>query len=448
MATYAFPRRTLLTGAVGAGAAAALAACGGGADSANTLVVAEWTNAAAIEQTKKVNDLFQRRHPGITVKLQSAPTAGNAWPTLQNSLLAAKNVDILAQFPPSPSAYPPASTGIKPSGTASLIASGQFVDLSDQPFMKRFDTTAQRYAMGYQDGIYGVMTSEYVNNTGLWYKKDLLDKYHLAVPTTFGEFVDGLKTFKAHGLTPVYVAAKDGYQNIIWAGIINQLLMQDKPAGQAQAVYEQRAQDFWKGGQGWDSPLYRDAARRYEKVMSFIEPSAAGVAAQTAPGVWATQGDDYPYFVDGSYDGITITQANPKLHVGFMAIPGTDDADWNRPALAPDLSWAVPVWAKHRKLAMEWLDLFTEQSQYVAWIRATGSLSTEPAVPTPTLSWTDWLSAHVSEGYPNASQPWIPSGAASDAGGPDLSKMRPIGSQSPASALSQAADAYRKSVQR
>jgi raffinose/stachyose/melibiose transport system substrate-binding protein len=446
MANYAFSRRTLLTGAVGAGAAAALAACGGGGDSANTLVVAEWTNAAAIDQTKKVNDLFEKQHPGITVKLQSAPTAGNAWPTLQNSLLASKNVDVLAQFPPTPAAYPPASTGIKPSGTASLIASGQFVDLSDQPFMKRFDATAQRYAMGYKDGIYGVMTAEYVNNTGLWYKKDLLDKHHLAVPTTFGEFVDGLKTLKAHGLTPVYVAAKDGYQNIIWAGIINQLLMQDKPAGQAQAVYEQRAQDFWKGSQGWDSPLYRDAARRYEKVMSYIEASAAGVPAQTAPGVWATQADDYPYFVDGSYDGITITQANPKLNLGFMAIPGTDDASWNRPALAPDLSWAVPVWAKHRKLALEWLDLFTQQTQYADWIKATGSLSTEPAVPTPTLSWTDWLSTHVSKGYPNASQPWIPSGAASDAGGPDLSKMQPIGSQSPTAALSQAADAYRKSV--
>jgi len=142
--------------------------------------------------------------------------------------------------------------------------------------------------------------------------------------------------------------------------------------------------------------------------MSYIEPSAAGVSAQTAPGEWAVQSDNYPFFVDGSYDGNTITQDNSALNFGFFAIPGTDTAGWNRPALAPDLSWAVPTFSKHQTLALEWLDLFTQQTNYAAWVKATGSLSTEPAVPTPTLSWTDWLAANVSKGYRVRPSPGFP----------------------------------------
>jgi raffinose/stachyose/melibiose transport system substrate-binding protein len=425
--------------------AAVLSACGSSSSnsSSQTLVIAEWTNPAAVAQTEKVDALFEQQHPGVKIKLQSAPTAANAWPTLQNSLLASKGVDLLAQFPPTPKAFPPASIGIKPTGTAALIASGQFLDLSKQPFMQRFDPAAQKYANGYNGGVYALMTAEYVNTTGLFYKKDLLAKYGIPIPTTFGEFIGDLQTLKSNGITPIYVAGKDGYQNIVWAGIINQLMMQDKPASDAASVYQQRAQDFWSGTQSWDSPLYQDAAKRYEQVMSYIEPSAGGVPAQTAPGNWAVQGNDFPFFVDGSYDGNTIAKASPQLNFGFMAIPGTETAAWNRPALAPDLSWAVPVWAKHQQLALEWLDLFTQQSNYTDWLKATGSLSAEPAVPTPSLSWTDWLTSHVSEGYPSASQPWIPSTFPKISGGPDLTKMQPIGSQSPTDALKQSADAYR-----
>jgi raffinose/stachyose/melibiose transport system substrate-binding protein len=422
--------------------AAAITGCSSSGGSSQTLVIAEWTNPAAVAYTKTVDALFEKQHPGVNIQLQTAPTAQNAWPTLQNSLLAAKNVDVLAQFAANPSDYPPASTGIKVTGTASLIASGDFVDLSKQSFMKRFDTTSQKYVMGYKNGVYGVMVAEYVNNTGLFYKKSLLDKYNMSVPTTFDQFIDDLKTFKSHGITPIYVAGKDGYQSIVWFGIVNQLLMQDLPASDAASVYEQRAQAFWDGSQNWNSSLYQQAVQRYEEVMSYIEPSAGGVSAQTAPGQWAVQSDDFPFFVDGSYDGNTIAQASSSLKFGFMSLPGTDTASWNRPALAPDLSWTVPTFAKHQSLALEWIDLFTQQSNYAGWLKATGSVSTEPSVSTPSLSWTDWLSAHAAQGYPNTTEPWVPSSAPSDAGGPVLTSMQPFGSQSPTDALDKSATDY------
>jgi raffinose/stachyose/melibiose transport system substrate-binding protein len=447
MARNPRPRRLLAVLAASATLSAGLSACSSGSSNpADTLVIAEWTNPAAIAYTQKVDTLFEQQHPGVHIQLQDAPTANNAWPTLQNSLLASKKVDVLAQFAQNPADYPPASVNKKPSGSAALIAAGQFVDLSKQSFMSRFDKTTQQYTMGYKNGIYGVTVAEYVNNTGLFYKKDVLAKYGLSVPTTFDEFINDLKTLKAHGVTPIYVAGKDGYQNIIWAGIINQLLMAGKPSDQAASVYLQRAEAFLNGSQNWNSPLYQEAAQRYEQVMSYIEPGAGGASAQAAAGEWAVQSNNYAFFVDGSYDGNTIATDNPSLNFGFFAIPGTDTASDNRAALAPDLSWTVPAFSKNQKLALEWIDLFTQQAQYSQWLTATGSSSTEPAVPTPSLKWSDWLQVNSPKGFINSSQPWIPDGASKEAGGPVLESMAPFGSQSPSDALSQAAKAYTSTI--
>ena len=425
-----------------------LSACSssGGGNPADTLTIAEWTNPAAITYTQQLDSAFEKAHPGVTINLQDAPTAANAWPTLQASLLASKNVDVLAQFAQNPADYPPASVGTKPSGTAALIANGQFVNLAKQSYMSRFDATTQQYDMGYNGGTYGVTVAEYVNNTGLFYKKSILDKYNLSIPTTFDQLINDFKVLKQNGVTPLYVAGKDGYQNIVWAGIINQLLMQGKPASEAASVYLQRAEAFLNGSQTWASPLYQEAAQRYEEVMSYIEPSAGGVSAQTAPGEWAVNANNYAFFVDGSYDGNTISTDNPNLNFGFFSLPGTDSASANRAALAPDLAWTVPTFSKHQALAQEWIDFFTQPSNYAGWLKATGSSSTEPAVPTPSLKWTDWLSSNAANGFVNASLPWVPNGASSDASGPVLTAMQPFGSQSTSAALTQSAAAYKSAV--
>ena len=52
-----------------------------------------------------------------------------------------------------------------------------------------------------------------------------------SVPTTYSQFIADCKVFKAHGITPVFVAWKnDGYQNILFEGIYNQLIMKNTPA--------------------------------------------------------------------------------------------------------------------------------------------------------------------------------------------------------------------------
>jgi raffinose/stachyose/melibiose transport system substrate-binding protein len=320
------------------------------------------------------------------------------------------------------------------------------MNMANQPFMKYYNPAIARFAAGYRGGIYGVPAAEYVNNAGMWYKKSLLARYGMSVPTTFSQFIADCKVFKAHGITPVFVAGKDGYQNILFAGIYNQLIVKDAPASQSTAISTQNDQAFWKGTRTWTSPVFQTTANEYEQVMKYIEPAAAGVPAQTAPGVWATQANNYPFFIDGSYDGNTITQANPKLDLGFFAFPGTNNATYNRIPLDSDLTWTVPTWAKHKTLAMEWLSLFSQPANYKKWVQATGSLSTQTSVPTPTLKWTDWLTSHMSTSYPALTPPWTPAGAPKDAPEPDTTQMAPIGPTSASNELKDAAKDYKNAV--
>lgn len=419
-----------------------------GGSSKRTLVVEEWTNPPAIEFTKQLNADFEKAHPGVTVKLQDAPTANNAWTTLTNSLLQSKSVDVLAQYAPTPSGFPPSYTGLKPTATAALITSHQLTDLTDQPFMKRYDIARQKWAVGYQGRTYGVWAAAYDGGGALWYKKDLLAKYHVKLPRTFNQFIAACNTFKSHGITPIFVAGKDGLQGQVFTGILDQLMMQGHQASDAPQLGAGRAKAFWKGTQNWTDPLYRETAKRYEQVMKFIEPAAGGVSQLTAPGVWAAKADDFPFFIDGSWDGLTIQKANPKLSFGFFTLPGTDSAAANRAIIYPDLTWVVPTWAKHKKLALDWLKLFSEPANYRKWLQVTGSFSTQPGQQAKGLPWMDWLNAHQATAIPSPQGVWVPTGAATDAAGPDLTKMVPFGSKSVDDALASSAHDYRKAVKK
>ncbi|SEG53217.1 carbohydrate ABC transporter substrate-binding protein, CUT1 family [Actinacidiphila yanglinensis] len=418
----------------------------GGGGATTTLTVAEWTNPGAIQFTEQLDAKFEKAHPGVKVKIQQAPTSNGAWGTLWNSLLQSKSVDVLGLAAPTQAGFAPSYTSLKPAGAAALIQAGQLVDLKNEPFMKNYDATEQAAAVGHGGGVYGVMAAQYAAAGAIWYKKDLLAKYHLSVPTTFQEFVDDCAQLKKAGVTPIFVSGKDGMQGGVWQGVENQALMAGKPAADSVKVSDDRADAFWKGTQSWTDPVYQDASARYEQVMKYIEPNAAGVAQLTAPGVWAARANDYPFLLDGSWDGAVIQKANPGLKLGFFTMPGTDTASANRVSLRPDLTWMVPTSAKHRQLAMDWLSMFSQPENYQQWLKLTGSVSTQPAVQNTGLDWMDWLNGHMDGAFQQLANPWVPAGAPLDAAGPDFYKLKPIGGDSVDTILNRSATAYRKSV--
>jgi raffinose/stachyose/melibiose transport system substrate-binding protein len=430
-------------------ATAVLAACGSSSGQASgkvTLVIASWQNTAGIQQ---LDAAFEKTHPNVNIQFQTAPTGNNAYSTLTNTLLSSKQVDILAQFAPDPSTFAPSSTGIAPSGTLALIKSGQLTNLANEPFMKQYQQSAEQFGAGYNGGVYGLVSAEFAQSGQVWYKPDLLAKYHMSLPTTYNQLLNDCKILKSNGIGCIFVAGQTGLQANIYDGIFTQQLAAAHPGQSSQTVLNNLFQSFLSGQANYNSPQFVTAANNYVQLAQYVEPSASGVAQLNAPGEWASQPNNYPFFVDGTWDGTTIAQANPSLKFGTYAFPGTNTPGAN--VLTPflDMTWTVPTWAPQKKVAMEWLSFFSQKSNYQNYLKQTGSLSLQPGVATPD-PWMGWINSHIAQSFlvPNTYQPWLPPHPKGVVDGPTLpgspllQQMVPFGGESVTAALDSAASAY------
>lgn len=438
--------RSVIALAAVAGLGLLVGACssGGGSGSGThvTLRMAMWTNPSAIDFVNQFNKQFEAQHPGVTVTLTDAPTAGGAWSTLYNTVTTGKTVDLLADYPRMPSEIPPSSTGINPGAWVEVGTNHQFINLAGQPFMKDYNQQYEQLAMGVNGSIYGLMVATTAPN-GLYYKKALLTKYHMSVPTTFSQFMSDLATFKSHGITPIFGWGEAGG---FLTAIAQELMMQGHSATDSGTVIHQWQQGFYNGTQGWNDAVYQQAGARYEQIIKYLEPNASGVQQLTAPNTWAANANDYPFYLDGSWDSVQITTANPSLDFGYIPVPGADDATVNQLAWNGDLTWEIPTWSKNKTVAEQWLTMFSQQANYQKWLDAVGGYPLQTGT-TDNAKGMDWLSSHAADAALTIPGPWLPStGAAADAGLPDLTKVTPFGSESIGQVLAQAQKDYQSAI--
>ena len=97
---------------VAAVTASLLAACSSSGGSSQTLVIVEWTNPAAVTWTQHIDSLFEKEHPGVTVHLETAPTANARLADAGEQRARVQGRRCAREFPPGPAGYPPSYTGI------------------------------------------------------------------------------------------------------------------------------------------------------------------------------------------------------------------------------------------------------------------------------------------------------------------------------------------------
>ena len=130
------------------------------------------------------------------------------------------------------------------------------------------------YAMPYQMNVYA-----------MWYRKDLLDKAGLAVPTNYEELLAAAQALTAGDMYGIGIPSTD-------AGDVMQTFM--------TPTYYQSGVDYFdkKGNFTWDTPESLEATKRYLELMKYAPPAlhAAGsfgdminvyIAQQCAFGVYA-----------------------------------------------------------------------------------------------------------------------------------------------------------------
>ncbi|MER7394513.1 sugar ABC transporter substrate-binding protein [Streptomyces sp. NPDC000151] len=213
-----YTRRLLRGTGVGCVLALGATACGGAADTSAQKQVGSADLRAALKKggtvtvwaweptLKQVVADFEKKYPNVDVKLVNAGTNKDQYKALQNAISAKKGVPDVAQieyYALGQYALTKSVTDLAPYGAAKLAGS-----YSAGPWN----------SVKSGDGIYGLPMDS--GPMALFYNKKVFDKYKIAVPTTWDEYVDAAR--KLHKADPKsYITSDVGD-----AGLATSLLWQ------------------------------------------------------------------------------------------------------------------------------------------------------------------------------------------------------------------------------
>ena len=187
-------RRTAAIVATGLTVSLALAACapaaGGGAETGNAAdieaalkeksTITVWAWAPAVEE---IAESFEKEHPNVTVKVVNAGTGNDQYIKLQNAIKAGSGAPDVAQI----EYYALPQFGL----------SDALVDLTDFGFDELEDkyTASTWGSVNLDGGIYALPQDS--GPMALFYNKTVFDKWGIAVPTTWDEYIAAAKTLHA-----------------------------------------------------------------------------------------------------------------------------------------------------------------------------------------------------------------------------------------------------------
>ncbi len=183
--------RTLATATVGIAAGASLVACssgpGGSADSGTAedlekalqteSSITVWAWAPAVEDIAKA---FEEKYPKITVNVENVGTGNDQYTKLQNAIKAGSGAPDVAQI--EYYALPQFALG---NSLADLSKFG-FDDLEDK------FTASTWNSVNLNDKLYALPQDS--GPMAMFYRKDVFDKYGIAVPETWDQYIAAAKT--------------------------------------------------------------------------------------------------------------------------------------------------------------------------------------------------------------------------------------------------------------
>jgi raffinose/stachyose/melibiose transport system substrate-binding protein len=325
-------------------------------------------NKPLVDYVTKLNSKFQQKYPNVTVDLAVVPTDQLAQ-SIQTRL-SAGDIDLFENtqaFTNAPQAF---MKGIDDPTWLQWIKGGLLEDLTNQPFIKNFDSNALKDASSYNGKIYALSTGRYAYS-GVFYNKEIFTQNNLQVPTTWSEFVTLCELLKAKGIAPMTAGGKDGWP--IGAVGDSGLLLSTFPNQPALV------KGLWTGQIKYNDTTAQLYFEKGQKFLSYFEKGVSSVDYQTAPGRFATgKAAMYPA---GTWDAPTILQANPNIKLGYFPFPGSDNPTDNKVLAGKyDVAWYVPAKANAKEAALAYLNFFSQTENYSDYVNTVGILPNQPGV--------------------------------------------------------------------
>jgi raffinose/stachyose/melibiose transport system substrate-binding protein len=351
------PRRLALLG-VGLTALLTVAACSGSGDgsaaptpkgsASGTLNILVSSATGSDAGFKAVNKAFTAKYPSVKVNFSSVPNENYA--QAHASRLTAGSIDVGLAGPKELPSYVPASNE---GDDARLADQGGYVDLTNEPFMKKYNPTVLGQ-IRYKGKNYTVPTglSYY---SGMFYNKKIFADNGIQVPTTWTELMKACETLKSKGIVPLGIAGKDS-AGLNMLGVVQSLYptTQDKD-DLAKGLYANTVK-LSEGKQ-------LEVLQKVQKLYSYAEPNFAGVPYATMTSDFVN--GKFAMMSDGTWNTTTIQQAGgTKFDFGYFPLPASDNAADNKYLGGKvELTLAIPSNAKNKAAALEYLDFFSNNYQ-------------------------------------------------------------------------------------
>lgn len=249
---------------------------------------------------------------------------------------------------------------ILPTGQSeTMVKAGYLLDLSDQDFLKNYEEAAIK-SISVDGKTYGVPGLSWYE--GMFYNKEIFDKYGLKPPTSWEELMALHKTLKEKGVKPQAMGAQSfepmmkstlGLALADWLGVTEDGKKFDasirdgsgKFAGSKLAGIVEKWSQYIK--EGYITPdmlqvTYDDALKEF----------ATGEAAMWESGPWAVE---------------AIQQTNPNLKFDMFPFYGDKKGEgWL--IGGPGVTFGVNAASKHQKEALEVLAyMSTPEAQQALW---------------------------------------------------------------------------------
>jgi raffinose/stachyose/melibiose transport system substrate-binding protein len=353
--------------------ALSLSACADSGNVQTTLRILIHSNPPTNAAVTALNQEFERKYPNIKIELTTVPT--NDFARARNSRVAAGTADITEGASSGLGTQPSPAyvTGPQPDFVTGVRA-GNWVDLSDQPFLKNFSPDVLRQVV--TDGKQYAVPSGGVLYTGVFYNKTLFASAGLtSVPTTWPQFQDAVRKLRAANITPLVIGGKD-----IWpAGLpllaVVQSLFPDVSAMQAFD------QGLWQKTARLTDPISVQVLERVKEIYASADPTFPGVSEDQASAKFAS--GTVAMWPDGTWNAAAIDKANPNLQYGYFPLPAGDSPAGNtRLAGKLDFSFAIPTSSAHRTEALQWLAFYADPDNYRTFARMTGFIPIQPDIST------------------------------------------------------------------
>ena len=371
----------LMLGLVACGQAApttgTTTASGTTAPTATTTAAAEKVTLRMITWVQETNELgiadvnasFTTKYPNVTIVVDTV--GANDYPTLQNTRIAAGDVDIITNLSAFDALPQDFTRGAAQPAWETFILGGSYLDLTDQEFINNWDPNMIKNAVSYKGKVYGISMGS-VGYNGLFYNKKLFTENGLDEPGTWAEFEAACKTFQDKGIAPITLGGADSWPltAIAVSGIV----------GANETDMTAFAKGLWEGTRKFTDEQTMKIWKRMDQFVSFLEPNVNAVSYGDAPGRFVAGKAAMLY--DGTWNAGTIVALDPSFEFGYFPVPGDVDGNPNQLQGKYDMQFNIYAKTTNKEWALKYLEHLSTPEVYGPFVSTLGFFPTMPGVET------------------------------------------------------------------